>query len=172
MAFVIYPNVNSLYDALTADWGIAGSYGLLFETFMAGAPFGTAMGAEFDGTPDLYDVLVTGGIPVWPAAAAPANNISMAQVIRAIYDLVSTEVADILTDTGAIAWGDITTIDDEIAVIDGIVDNIIIATNRLDGAETAAVFSYLDAGAEQVVFTIATTARMKLHAILDRKSVV
>ena len=48
----------------------------------------TAIGAEFDGTPDLYDVLVTGGIPAWPAAAAPANNISIAQVVREIYNQV------------------------------------------------------------------------------------
>jgi hypothetical protein len=44
----------------------------------------TALGAEWDGTPDLYDVLVNGGIPVWPAVANIGNNVSMAQAIRAI----------------------------------------------------------------------------------------
>lgn len=44
----------------------------------------TALGAEWDGTPDLYDVLVSGGIPVWPAVANIGNDVSMAQAIRAI----------------------------------------------------------------------------------------
>lgn len=44
----------------------------------------TALGSEWDGTPDLYDVLVTGGIPVWPAAADIGNDVSIAQAIRAI----------------------------------------------------------------------------------------
>ncbi len=53
------------------------------------AVLATQIGSEFDGTPDLYDVLVTGGIPVWPVAAAPANMISIAQVLRQIYDEVA-----------------------------------------------------------------------------------
>ena len=35
------------------------------------AALAVQIGSEFDGTQDLYDVLVTGGIPVWAAAAAP-----------------------------------------------------------------------------------------------------
>jgi len=133
---VVYPDVNSLWDALTAEWGAAGTYGLLLETYLAGVVSTTAIGAEFDGTPNLYDVLVTGGIPTaWPAAAVPAADVSIAQVIRQIYDdqvliagYIDTEIGvidgivdNILIDTAAIAWGDITT-------IDGIVDTIVART--------------------------------------------
>lgn len=37
--------------------------------------------------------------------------------------------------------------------------------DKLAGSETAGSFSYLDAGAEQTVFTIATSTRKKLHSI-------
>lgn len=102
MAEVIYPDVNSLWDALTADWGVAGSYGLLIEGLTAAstAAITTALGAEFDGTPNAYDVLVTGGIPVWPVAADPANNISMAQVLRHVFDDVTLILADVTAIAG------------------------------------------------------------------------
>ena len=44
----------------------------------------TALGTEWDGTPDLYDVLVTGGIPTWPAAADIGDGKSFAEAVRAI----------------------------------------------------------------------------------------
>jgi len=44
---------------------------------------GTALPADIS----LYDVLHgANGIPVWSAAAAPANGVSMAEVLRAVYD--------------------------------------------------------------------------------------
>ena len=53
---VVYPDVNSLWDALTADWGKAGSYGLLIETYLTAVMRGT------DGA-----ALITDG---WDAALA------------------------------------------------------------------------------------------------------
>ena len=74
-----------------------------FDLQEAIAALVTALGAEFDGTPNLYDVLVTGGIPAWPAAAAPANNISIAQVIREIYNDVTGLNGDVMRGTDGAA---------------------------------------------------------------------
>lgn len=102
VAFTLMSHVKGLHDVLWDDAGIV-------AWAAAAAPANgvslseavryiveNMIGAEFDGTPDLYDVLITGGIPVWAAAAAPANNISISQVIRQIYD----DVTLVLADTG------------------------------------------------------------------------
>ena len=43
MAAVVYPDVNSLWDALTADWGAAGTYGLILENIT-----GAVLTAHYD----------------------------------------------------------------------------------------------------------------------------
>lgn len=45
MAAVIYPDINSLWNALTAEYGAAGTYGLLLEDMLAGLA-----GTDTDGT--------------------------------------------------------------------------------------------------------------------------
>lgn len=63
----------------------------------------TAIGADFDGSPSMYKALITGGIPVWPSAAVPGNNIAIAQVLRQVYDEVAGvggSIADIATQIG------------------------------------------------------------------------
>jgi hypothetical protein len=80
-------NVNIAFDAqITEDTGfiITGIRSTPVEVAAFEAWVKTALGIEWDGTPDLYDVLVSGGIPSWPAAANIANDISIAQAIRAI----------------------------------------------------------------------------------------
>ena len=44
----------------------------------------TALGLEWDGTPDMYDALVTGGIPTYPAAKDIGDGTAIAEAIRAI----------------------------------------------------------------------------------------
>jgi|GEM_PF-1735618 len=48
---------------------------------------GTSLGTQLPATCSLYDVLAgANGVPVFPAAAAPANTVSIAEVEREIYD--------------------------------------------------------------------------------------
>ena len=45
----------------------------------------------------VYDILMGGdGVPVWPAAAAPANGVSFAEALRAIYDDTNAIAADVV----------------------------------------------------------------------------
>lgn len=57
-------------------------------------------------------------------------------------------------------FGDLT---ETLAVI---LDGIETQTDKLAGSDAADSFSYLDAGGEQVMFTIATTTRIKIQGIL------
>lgn len=88
------------------------------DTDAAGSPYPTALGTAAEGvatigaiedtTTDslhgkigtdteladssLFDILVGGaGVPSFPAAAAPANNVSMAEVLRSVYDAVAAD---------------------------------------------------------------------------------
>lgn len=91
----------------------------------------------------LHDVLWdTDGIAVFPAAAAPANNVSMAEVLRAIYDdsnMLQTDWVDggrldLLLDaipTTAMRGTDNAATEAKQDIIDGIVDNIVADTNEL-----------------------------------------
>lgn len=53
MAEVIYPDFNSLWDALTADWGQAGSYGLLIEEINALVQYQVVKETFFSAPDDL-----------------------------------------------------------------------------------------------------------------------
>lgn len=126
----------------------------------------------------LVNILMgTAGIVAWPAAAAPANGVSLAEALRQIYDdlvvvdnfldteiaailaAVDTEVAAILLDTGELQtdWTN-----------DGRLDLLLDAILALvDSAETAGPFSYLDAGGEQDVVEDTATTRRRVSVEID-----
>jgi hypothetical protein len=66
---------------------VANSLAYRLSQFLADGDGDFATGTPLPANTSLYDILHgANGISVWNAAAAPGNNVSMAEVLRAVYD--------------------------------------------------------------------------------------
>ncbi len=137
----VQTQVNKL-DALTL--AVDPTAGSLARFIASG---GTALGTQLPASTSLYDIIAgAGGIPTFPAAAAPANTVSMAEVLRAIYNQtlatgihsVNPNYLPITVDFADAAWNTVAT--HEVLTVTGMVQLTIIpqvAATLTDAADLA-----------------------------------
>ena len=99
------------------------------------------------------------------ATIATAGFVASDQADTVLLSEVKTETAAILEDTGTTIPGTITTIDNEIAVIDGIVDAILVDTGTDIPAALTTIDNFLDTEVAAILEDTGTTLPAALTAI-------
>ena len=110
----------------------------------------------------------TAGIAAWPGEAAPANGVSIAEVIEAIHADVTAIAGAAMRGTDDAALASIAT-ETRLAELDGanLPADIDTIKALVDAAEAVGPFSYLDAGGEQTVVEETITTRRRVSIEFD-----
>lgn len=162
MAAVIYPDVNSLWDALTADWGQAGSYGELMEAYSAARAvyldriqYHVVRGTWFSDLDDIIALTLAGSDDVLPPVTLPdiPGTIDRVYLGLTISSIGNTDAAEngltaavdvrIMRDDGA--WG----VNDIPAI--NLPDNLLLAAG-ISTRNGACIVGDIDVSAEVDVF--------------------
>ena len=126
-------DIDTYLGRITGNVALASVVGALADAAAAGDP--TSADTLMQYVKQLINTIEgTAGIPTYPASADPANNVSLAEAIRAIRDDVTGIAGDAMrgTDSAATA-ANLATVD---TVVDGIQTDLDNATDGLGALKT------------------------------------
>ena len=96
---------NKLFGNMTSKHNVSTP----LAAFISGNSGG--VGTELPNSISIFDILSRTGDPAWPAAAAPGNDVSFAEVLRQLYDDLVVVAADVIETAAGKAQIFTTTID-------------------------------------------------------------